>query len=194
MRIMAEAAPAETRYTAERYFALLEQGVIQPEDRVELLDGVIVTGATVPQSPAHAFVIVRLARILHGLLGPRETIRTQMPFVAGSHSVPEPDVAVVPGADSDYVTAHPTSALLVVEVADSSLHQDRLTKLPIYAAANVPEAWIVNLVNRCVEVFRSPVPQARHYAESRVGLAGERIELVAIPAASVAVGELLPDR
>ncbi|MGH2361962.1 MAG: Uma2 family endonuclease, partial [bacterium] len=84
------------------------------------------------------------------------------------------------------------TALLIVEVADSSLIQDRLTKAAIYAAADVPEYWLVNLRDDCVEVSRSPSAHARQYAESRIARRGERITLVALPDASVLVDELLP--
>jgi Uma2 family endonuclease len=93
---------------------------------------------------------------------------------------------------ADYDDAHPRAALLVVEVADSSLVQDRLTKAAICAAAAIPEYWIVNLENDRVEVFRSPEPSARYYRETRVAGRGEEIELVAVPGATVAVDGLLP--
>jgi Uma2 family endonuclease len=107
-------------------------------------------------------------------------------------SVPEPDVAVVPGRHTDYVRAHPTTALLVVEVSDSSLAQDRLTKTAIYATAGVPEYWIVNLRDDVVEVHRAPDPSTRRYAERRVVARTERIELVAVPGVSIAAGEIIP--
>jgi Uma2 family endonuclease len=110
------------------------------------------------------------------------------------YSVPEPDVAVVPGQLSDYDKAHPGAALLIVEVADSSLIQDRITKAPMYAAAGVPEYWLVNLHDDWVEVFRTPEPGARGYRERRVTRRGERLDLAAFAGASVVVDDLLPSR
>ena len=78
-------------------------------------------------------------------IGRRAVVRTRLSFIAGPYSVPEPDVAIVPGRYEDYVGAHPRSAILVVEAADSSLKQDRLTKARIYSVAEVPEYWIVNV-------------------------------------------------
>jgi Uma2 family endonuclease len=101
---------------------------------------------------------------------------------------------VVPGQLSDYDREHPATALLIVEAADSSLIQDRITKAPMYAAAGVPEYWLVNLHDDCVEVFRAPEPEARRYAERRVARRGEGLELATLAGAGVAVDDLLPGR
>lgn len=177
-------------YTVDEYFSLVERGVLQGEDRVELLEGVIV--AVSPQSPSHSVAIRHAEEALRRAFAGRGDIRVQMPFLAGSRSGPEPDVAVVPGAVDDYAAAHPHEALLVVEVADATLLQDRLTKARIYAAAAVPEYWIVNLVDRVVEVHRLPDQVGRHYVEAETLAIGDLIEPVGAPGASVTVSELLP--
>lgn len=187
---MASPFPREGRITRERYWRLVEEGVIDPDDRVELLDGVIV--AMSPQSPAHAFVISALTQFLDNLVGPKAFVRGQMPLDVGDESVPEPDLAVVPGTASDYVECHPTRALLVVEVAGRSLAADRLTKGRIYASGAVDEYWIVNLRDRCVEVHRSPVESERRFADVRVVRAGETLHLVDFPGVTLAVDDLLP--
>jgi Uma2 family endonuclease len=189
---MAEPAPAESRYTVERYLALVAQGVITPADRVELLDGVIV--AMPPANPAHDAAVAKADDALRQAIGMRAAIRVQMSFLAGSQSLVEPDVAVVPGRNADYETTYPSIGLLIVEVADSSLLQDRLTKAALYAAAAVPEYWIVSLPGDCVEIFRSPEPQARRYARSLAARRGDRLEIVSLPGATVAVDDLLPGR
>jgi Uma2 family endonuclease len=187
---MAQAVPVETRYTVERYFGLVETGVLHPDDRVELLEGVIV--AVSPQNPPHASAVTRANRALNRVLGDRALIRVQMPLIIGSYSVPEPDLAVVSGTGADYDAAHPTTALLVVEVADSSLLQDRLTKAAVYVAAGIPEYWLVNLRDDCIEVFRAPDPGMRRYAETRTLRRGEQLDLVAFPEAKVSISDLLP--
>jgi Uma2 family endonuclease len=187
---MTPGAPAESRYTAERYFALVDEGVLQPDDRVELLEGVIV--AMSPQNPPHASAVHRVYDALHGLLGMRATVRMQVPLIVGAMSVPEPDVAVVPGRPVDYEAAHPTQASLVVEVADSSLPVDRLTKAAIYASAGIPDYWIVNLRDDVLDVLRDPDPSTRRYrAIERAGCGG-RIALASFTDASVAVDDILP--
>ena len=116
----------------------------------------------------------------------------QRPFVAGRRSVPEPDVAIVPGRVHDYAKSHPTTALLIVEVAEWSLAQDRITKAAIYAGAGIPEYWIVNLRADCVEVLRDPEPEAGRYRERAVVGHGERLALVAFPNVRVAADDFLP--
>jgi Uma2 family endonuclease len=136
--------------------------------------------------------VARATRALVLAVGDRAVVRTQLTLVAGPHSVPEPDVAVVPGWYDDYDRAHPRAALLVVEVADTSLAQDRLTKSGIYAAAGIPEYWIVDVRDQRVEVHRGPVASERRYAVRSFVQRGDRIELVGLDGAVVAVAELLP--
>ena len=191
---MARPAPAEpaVRYTVERYSRLVEEGVLSPDERVELLEGVIVGMA--PHSPRHAAGITRAANVLGAVVEGRATVRVQLTLVLGAHSAPEPDVAVVPGRVDDYDRAHPRSALLVVEVADSSLAEDRLTKAPIYAAAGIPEYWIIDLRHDQIEVFREPDRKRSRYASFMTAGRGERLELVAFPGVTVAVDDLMPAR
>jgi len=174
------------------YFALVEEGLIAPDDRVELLDGVIVSMP--PQAPLHAAGVMRVESRLRETLPAKTAIRIQMPFMAGAVSVPEPDVAVVSGSASDYLDRHPSSALLVVEVAVSSVVQDRLTKAPIYAAAAIPNYWLVNLRDECVEVFSRPLPSKRRYWRSETLRGGDSLTLDAFPDLRIAVADLFPKR
>ena len=187
---MAQAALVEPRYTVERYFELVESGVLHPDDRVELLEGVIV--AMLPQNPRHASATRRTYNALRNIVGERAVVSLQLPLVLGAFSALEPDVAVVPGKASDYDTAHPTKALLVVEVADSSLLQDRLTKAAIYAAADIAEYWLINLRDDCIEVFRKPDSTVPCYAEQRKLCRGEQLDLVGFSGAALNVSDLLP--
>jgi Uma2 family endonuclease len=193
---MGRPAPAGTsipaRYTARRYLRLVDEGVLGPDDRVELLEGVIV--AMAPHSPGHAAGIRRTSAALFRAVGSRGVVSVQLSLIAGRYSVPEPDIAVLPGEQSDYDRVHPKTALLVVEVSESSLVQDRMTKAPIYAADGIPEYWIVNVRDDRVEIFRDPVPAQRRYRTTRLARRGERIALAALAGVSVAVGDLLPSR
>ncbi|MGH7820113.1 MAG: Uma2 family endonuclease [Candidatus Binatia bacterium] len=191
-RVTSTAMTIPERWAVEDYLALVARGVLGPEDRVELLEGVIV--AMSPHNPRHAAACGRADQAIRAAIGTRAVVRAQLPLVVGTHSVPEPDLAVVPGRLSDYDHAHPTSALLVVEIADSSLMQDRLTKAATYAAAGIPEYWIVNLIDDCVEVHRSPQREARRYASIATVRRGETIELESLPGGRVAVDDLLPSR
>lgn len=177
-------------WTSERYEALVRDGLLGPDDSVELLEGVIV--AVAPQDPAHAATVAKVADALRAVAGERGCVRVQMPLRAGARSVPEPDVALVEGRHDDYLAAHPTRAWLVVEVSGRSLAQDRLTKAGIYAAAAVPAYWIVNLRDGCLEVLRDPDREHARYRERRVLERGDTATIDALPGAGIAVGELLP--
>jgi Uma2 family endonuclease len=187
---MSERSELHTGYTVEEYFALVRRGVLQPDEHVELLEGVII--AEPPQDPEHAAAGSQVDRALRRAIGDRAAIRVQFPLILGPYSAPEPDVAVVPGHEADYHRSHPTTALLVVEIARTSLPKDRLSKSRICAAAGIPEYWLINLRDDCLEVYRQPDAGARAYAETHVVRRGARITLAAFPDASVAVDDLLP--
>jgi Uma2 family endonuclease len=174
------------------YFALVEEGRIGPDDRVELLEGIILSMH--PQTPRHAAGVMCLERVLREELPASAILRVQMPFLASEISVPEPDVAVVDGNESDYVDRHPSAALLLVEVAETSAVQDRLTKAPIYAAAGIRDYWLVNLRDECVEVFSDPVPEERRYRRSEKLSGGGILTLDAFPDVRIAAAELILKR
>jgi Uma2 family endonuclease len=111
----------------------------------------------------------------------------QLPLALGLHSEPEPDVSVVKGRPRDFLDDPPSSALLVVEVAEASLQFDRTQKRTLYAQHDLPEYWIINLVDRQLEVHRGPAGES--YAETTVHAADEATSL---RDQSVAVSDLLP--
>ena len=190
---MSEITPPQldpTRISVECFLHLFEEGALGDEDRVELLEGVIV--AVTPPNPAHDEAVTVCTYALMRACEERAVVRTQCSFVAGKWSLPQPDVAVVPGRLGDHWTNHPRRALLLVEVADSSVKQDRLSKARIYAAADVPEYWIVNLRDHLIEVMRDPDPATALYRDTRTASAGETLEIAALPGARVAVSDLLP--
>jgi Uma2 family endonuclease len=191
---MTEPAPAApglpARLTVEQYFALVDQGVLEEDDNVELLEGVVVAMAS--ENLWHANGVRLAFEALRVAVGTRAYVDQQHCFIAGSMSVPEPDVTVLPGKLTDYLTHHPSHAHLVVEVADSSLVQDRLTKTGIYAAAGIPEYWILVRRGDHVQVSTNPVPGERRYATVRIARCGETISLSALPEVAVRVDDLLP--
>jgi Uma2 family endonuclease len=187
---MASPAFDPGRVTRERYWGLVADGVIGPDDRVELLEGVIV--AMSPHGPPHSFVIGTLTSRLGALVPTGTFLRVQLPLDVSDWSTPEPDFAVVAGRPADYADAHPTTALLVIEVADGSLAQDRITKGAIYAAAGIPEYWIVNLRDRGVEVHRDPIAPERRYRDVARRVPGETLSALHVPHAAIAVADVLP--
>ena len=178
-------APERIRgITRVEYDRLVEQGWFDDE-RVELLYGVLVTMS--PQGPPHAHVNWRLQDILSRALVDKAIVRGQMPLAISDDSEPEPDVAVVPVGD--YFQAHPTNALLVVEVADTSLRKDKGTKAALYAENGVPEYWIVNLVEQVIEVYTGPTDEG--YASVSQRKSGDAITLVEFPDIRIAVSDIL---
>lgn len=177
------------RWTRREYDKMVEAGVFSPDDRIQLIEGEIVQ--MTPQNVRHAAGIVATDEALKRIFGAGFHIRVQLPLALGDHSEPEPDVAVVSGDWRDYLTSHPTTALLVVEVADSSLEFDRTRKARIYARAGIAEYWIFNLLDQVVEVYRDPTPNDG-YATQRIAGASESIQPMGAPRATIAVAELLP--
>jgi Uma2 family endonuclease len=123
------------------------------DERIELLDGAIVEKS--PHSVEHATAIMRLTRLLVAAVGERAWVRVQLSFAASDIGEPEPDLAVVPLGSTE--NAHPSSALLLVEVSAESLRKDRRIKASVYARSGVPEYWVVNVLARSVERFTAPV-------------------------------------
>ena len=144
----------EGRWTRVEYDRLIDAGVFQPGEPIELLGGRLVVAE--PQGDAH-FTAIRLVEdALRATFGSGWEVRAQGPIALDAESEPEPDVAVVGGTARDYRAGHPTHAVLVVEVAESSLRRDREDKGSLYARAGITDYWIVNLVNRVLEVYREP--------------------------------------
>jgi Uma2 family endonuclease len=188
-------APAiQTKHwTRQEYDRLADAGILAPDERVELLEGEIVT--IPPQQGPHAASIGWAEAALRKAFGPAHWIRIQLPLIVDPDSEPEPDLAVVPGSPMEYANEHPRTALLVVEIADSTLERDRAYKSPIYARAGIPEYWIVNLLERCLEVYRDPVTPPGHPASYRSSTKlspSDRIAPLAASPASVSVSDLLP--
>lgn len=166
------------------YEHLVEAGFIRDE-RIELLYGQLVEMS--PQGRAHAFAVRRLTNLLPKALAGRAEVTIQLPFAALDDSEPEPDVAIVPC--DDYMDGHPSKAFLVIEVADSSLPDDRI-KRGLYAKAGVPEYWIVNLVDEVVERYTQL--EAGEYRRSSRHAPGERLAVPSFPDVEVAVGDIIP--
>ena len=176
------------RWSRDVYDRAVAAGVFGPEDRIELIDGALLT--MTPQGSRHAAIATRVGEALTRTLGRHGHVRTQMPLAASGDSEPEPDLAVVPGDALDYLDAHPSGALLVVEVSDDSLHRDRTLKQRLYARCGIPEYWIVALPDARLEVYRRPAGDG--YRDAVFLLAGETIAPLAAPTEAIPVADLLP--
>ena len=183
------------RWTRPEYDRLIEVGILRTGDRVELLGGQLCVSE--PQNSPHATAISLASEALRQAFTGLWHIRIQSPIALDQESEPEPDLVVVAGRPRDYLADHPARPALVVEVADSSLAVDREHKGSLYARARLPEYWIVNLVDRVVEVYREPVPSASAFYgwAYRVGQTlrpGEHVTPLAAPTVRILIADLLP--
>lgn len=186
---MSLAQPTPRPWTAEEYFRLGETGLVGPEERLELIEGEILEMS--PQNSDHA-VATDLALVELGrAFGQGFYVRDQKPLELGLRSVPEPDVCVMRGRVRDFARHHPTAAVLVVEVADSSLAYDLGRKAEMYASASVPEYWVVALPERRLIVHRDPLPEERRFATCQSYAAGDTVTPLAA-SDPIRVAELLP--
>jgi Uma2 family endonuclease len=150
------------RFTVDQYHRMGESGILRESEPVELIEGFIV--AMSPKSVAHRYAVDALLAILPTMLAQEWYASGQNPMRLGG-SEPEPDVAILRGSYRDYHDRHPRSedAGLVIEMAESSLDYDRRTKEFLYSQHHVPEYWIVNLLDDCIEVYRPAPGTADHF-------------------------------
>lgn len=143
------------RFSVDKYHKLIENGILTEDDDLELLDGYLVHKMS--RNPPHDAAIQRIQKRLFRALPPNWDLRIQSAITL-SHSEPEPDLAIVRGDESRYLTNHPGPADigLVIEVADSTLDSDRSDKGRFYAEDGITCYWIVNLVDRQIEVYTLP--------------------------------------
>jgi Uma2 family endonuclease len=147
--------PEPRRLNVREYRLMAETGVLRPEEHVELIDGQITTMS--PKGPLHTALVSRIvARLTELFPRSRFCVRPQSTIALGEDYAPEPDIAVVAGRCEEHERELPHSALLVVEVADTSLRLDRGRKSDLYGKAGVLEYWVVNLTEGLVEVRREP--------------------------------------
>jgi Uma2 family endonuclease len=148
--------PAQPPITVTQYYQMLADGTLREDDRVELIEGDLHWMA--PIGSRHAACINFLAATLPQLATGRAVIGVQNPIHLDDHNEPQPDLYVARWRADYYRAGHPTPAdlLLLIEVADSTLNEDRRIKAPLYARFGIPEYWIVNLLQNVLEVYADP--------------------------------------
>jgi Uma2 family endonuclease len=182
------------QWTRKEYDDLVDLGVFDREP-LELIGGQLIVAE--PQGSYHAGSVSVAGAVLTAALPSGWIVRTQLPVALDDDSEPEPDVAVVPGTYTDYFVGHPRRPVLVVEVSESSLAFDRQQKGSLYARGGVQDYWIVNLVDRVLEVHRDPGADAsapygwRYRSVERLTTAGS-VTLLELPAVRITVAALLP--
>lgn len=150
------------RFSREDYHLLEKVGLLTEDSPVELINGEIIEMS--PINSLHAGTVKRLLRFLSNALTDQYLIGAQDPIDLGEYSEPEPDLSILKYREDTYINSHPgaTDILLLIEVADSSLEKDRTVKLPLYAQADIPETWIVNLKDKQIEVYGGPKDGTYH--------------------------------
>jgi Uma2 family endonuclease len=152
---MTQAPLTLRRWKRIEYDRLVDLGVFEGEP-LELIGGQLIVAE--PKGAYHSSAVSTAEYALRAGLPSGWIVRTQLPVSLDDESEPEPDLVVVPGRPGDYRHAHPERPALAVEVADSSLHFDRQHKGSLYARAGIEDYWIVNLVDRVLEIYRDPSP------------------------------------
>jgi len=191
---MAMSLERARRWTRGEYDRLIKLGVFRPGEHLELLGGHLIVSE--PQGSPHATAVGLVDDALRLCFGSGWVVRCQMPIALDDESEPEPDIAVVAGTRSDYAWVHPARPVLLVEVAESSLDDDRGTKATLYARARIADYWILNLVDRVLEVCRTPMAVALaadwRYRDVTILRPGDAIAPLARPDAPVEIAALLP--
>ena len=150
-------SPQRRCWTRKEFDRAEDLGLFGPEERLELIGGVIYVKERTVKAP-HAVAQRRTEKTFSLVFSEGYDVRGQLPLALGTHDQPMPDVAVVVGTADDYIHDHPTTAVLVVEISDTTLRFDRNTKAGQYARAGIPDYWILNINARTLEVHRQPVP------------------------------------
>lgn len=183
------------RFTIAEYHRLAELGFFGEDDRVELIRGEIIQMAA--KGTPHSVCNSLLFRELVMLLGKRAVLRGQEPIILPPDSEPEPDVVIARNRSDRYLSSHPSppDILLVIEVADSSLKYDQEIKLALYAASNISDYWIFNLVANCLETYSEPYQDLQGnfgYASKRIYLSNAVVALPCFPELSLNLEEVFP--
>ena len=190
--IKKNSAPKSFRWTVRQYYQMADLGFFDGK-RVELIKGEIIQMS--PMKSPHATSIRLLEKLLTKVFQKGFDVRSQLPMSFSKIDEPEPDFAVVEGNIRDYADAHPKSAVLLIEVSDTTLRFDRQEKAELYAENRIGEYWILNLKQRCLEVYRRPVKEKNlgfAYTEIFVLSETESVSPLARPKSKINVSDMLP--
>jgi Uma2 family endonuclease len=180
--------PVPFTWTRQEYEQLAETGVFG-QRRVELIEGQVLQMN--PMGSRHVVTLMLLARLFPKIFDERFALQYQLPLAISQDSMPEPDAAIVSGDPRDYRDGIAEKAHLVIEVSDTTLRFDRITKARIYANAQIEEYWIINLSAEQIEIHRQPL-FGSGYAEKTIAKRGEKLAPLCDPDALISVDDMLP--
>ena len=168
-------------FTVDEYYKLAEVGILKDTDKVELISGKIILINKI--TPPHAGMVTCLIRMFISNAKEKWITRNQNPIRLNNYSEPEPDLALVNFKENFYHDNHPTGneVYVVIEVSDATLEKDRTIKAPLYANANIPEYWIVNLVDQQIEIYRQPKKGEYHFKQ----IISEKDQLIQVNSPSI---------
>ncbi|MCL1472514.1 Uma2 family endonuclease [Argonema antarcticum] len=177
------------KFTVEQYHQMVDAGILTEDDRVELIRGEIVEMASIGRR--HAAGVNRLVRLFTQLLGDNIILSPQNPVELNDASEPQPDIALLQPRPDFYESGHPQipDIILLVEVADTTVEADRNVKITLYAENDIVEAWLVDINEQCVEVYRSPSPTG--YQNVQRFQRGESLSILAFTDINITVDEVL---
>ena len=180
---------ARRRFTVDEYHRMGQAGIFHEDDRVELIHGQVVQ--MTPIGPDHSSCVIRLTELFAPLAGRGASISIQNPLVLARYHEPQPDFTVLRHRADGYQAGlpEPSDVLLVIEVGDTSADWDRQTKIPLYAQAGIPEAWLVNLPADRIEVYRRPA--GARYDEVTSAGRGARLTPLQFPGLTLSADQIL---
>lgn len=179
------------RFTVDEYHQMAQAGILDEDDRLELIDGEIVE--MTPIGARHAECVDRLTDLFFHTLGNAARVRVQNPVRLDEHSEPQPDIALVHRKPGLYASGHPTpeDIFLLVEVAETSSEPDRRVKVPLYARSGIPEVWLVDLEQETITAYLDPSSDG--YRTAQVFRRGESLAPSAFPDRPISINDILPE-
>jgi len=181
--------PRRLRFTVDEYYKMIELGMLEDYEKAEIIEGELIQ--KMPIGKRHSAVVEKLSEILRDELGKSVSLRNQQPVRFSEYDEPEPDLAVLQRREDFYSDNKPVpkDVLLLIEVSDATLKYDRNTILALYAEAEIPEVWIVNLPNDIIEIHTKP--GSGIYQLTKIFKRGETVESETLPDLKLAVNEIL---
>ena len=182
--------PVRRKFTVDEYYRMAEAGILHSDERVELIDGEIILMA--PIGSRHGSGVARVTTQFVNRSAGAVQVWPQNSVHLGDDLELQPDIAILNPRDDTYAESNPRPGdiLIIIEVSDTTLAYDRDVKSRIYAQANVPENWIMNLPEDCIESFTQPGPDG--YAQHAIYRRGDTISPSTLPDVAFAVADLLP--
>lgn len=189
MNVQTQPQPRRLRFTVDEYYKMIELGMLKDYEKAEIIEGELIQ--KMPIGKKHSAVVEKLNEMLRDLLGKSVSLRNQQPVRFGDYDEPEPDLAVLRRREDFYSGSKPVpkDVLLLIEVSDATLKYDRNTKLTLYAEAEIPEVWIVNLPNDIIEVHTKP--GSGIYQLTKIFKRGETTESEIMPNLKLEVDKIL---